>query len=50
MNPQRTELAFALKEVLGQIGITGKRKKTKTRQKKSAQKQNTETESETETL
>ena len=50
MNPQRTELEFAVKEVLGQIGITGKRKKTKTRQKKSAQKQNTETESETETL
>ena len=50
MNPQRTELEFVVKEVLGQIGITGKRKKTKTRQKKSAQKQNTETESETETL
>lgn len=35
MNPQRTELEFAVKEVLGQIGISGRRKKQKSRQKQT---------------
>lgn len=31
MNPQRTELEYAIKEVLKQIGISGKKKKTKSK-------------------
>ena len=44
MNPQRTELEFAVKEILGQIGITGKRKKTRSRQRNSIQPQKIEAE------
>ena len=43
MNPQRTELEFAVKEVLGQIGISGRRKKQKSRQKQTKTEKTTDT-------
>lgn len=46
MNPQRTELEFAIRKVLGEIGLTGKKKKTKTKSQ-SAKKNKAGTQSAT---